>query len=126
MSLFAELKRRNVVKIAAAYVVLAWVFIQVIETVLPVFGAPPWVLQTLIFFVSLGFFGALILAWVFEFTPEGIQTQASADQAGTSSTGRKLNTVIIAGLSLASIFIGTMIRSLRRLAELEPPGVRRE
>lgn len=105
MSFFSELQRRNVFKVSAAYAILAWLFIQIIETVLPVFGAPDWVLQTLIFFVILGFFGAVILAWVFEITPAGIKTQEAADVAGSQATGRKLNTLIILGLSLAVVFL---------------------
>ena len=105
MSFFSELKRRNVARVGAAYAVLAWLFIQILETVLPVFGAPGWVLQTLIFLIILGFPGALILAWVFELTPEGFRTQNAADAAGEHSPGLKLNTIIILGLVLAVVFL---------------------
>ena len=105
MSFFSELQRRNVFRVGAAYAVLAWLFIQIIDTVLPNFGAPAWVLQTLIFFVILGFFGAIILAWIFEITPEGVKTQKEADREGSGSAGNKLNTVIIVGLSMAVIFL---------------------
>ena len=105
MSFITELKRRNVFRIGAAYAVLGWLFIQILETILPVFSAPAWVLQTLIFLILLGLPGALILAWLFEITPEGVKTQHAADDAGEHSAGIKLNTIIITGLVLAVVFL---------------------
>ena len=70
---FAELKRRNVYKVAVAYAVVGWLIIQVSSTVLPTFHAPEWVVQTLVVLVALGFPIALVIAWAFELTPEGIK-----------------------------------------------------
>src|SRR5436309_5761621 len=70
---FAELKRRNVYKVAVAYAVVGWLVIQVCSTVLPTFHAPEWVVQTLVVLVALGFAIALVIAWAFEVTPEGIK-----------------------------------------------------
>ena len=70
---FAELKRRNVYKVAVAYAVVGWLVIQVSSTVLPTFHAPEWVVQTLVLLVALGFPIALVIAWAFELTPEGIK-----------------------------------------------------
>src|SRR5882762_6096112 len=72
-SLFAELKRRNVYKVAVAYAVVGWLVVQISSTVLPTFHAPEWVVQTLVVLVALGFPIALVLAWAFELTPEGIK-----------------------------------------------------
>jgi TolB-like protein/Flp pilus assembly protein TadD len=72
-SVFAELKRRNVYKVAVAYAVVGWLVVQVCSTVLPTFHAPEWVVQTLIVLVALGFPIALVIAWAFELTPEGIK-----------------------------------------------------
>jgi TolB-like protein/Flp pilus assembly protein TadD len=72
-SFFDELKRRNVYKVAVAYAVVGWLVIQISSTVLPTFHAPEWVLQTLLVLVALGFFVALVIAWAFELTPQGIQ-----------------------------------------------------
>jgi TolB-like protein/Tfp pilus assembly protein PilF len=72
-SFFAELKRRNVYKIAVVYAVVGWLIVQIASTVLPTFHAPEWVLQTLLVLVALGLPIALILAWAFELTPEGIK-----------------------------------------------------
>src|SRR3954471_17001059 len=69
----AELKRRNVYKVAIAYAVVGWFVIQVSSTILPTFHAPEWVVQTLIVIVALGFPIALVIAWAFEMTPEGIK-----------------------------------------------------
>lgn len=70
---FSELKRRNVYKVAVAYAVVGWLIIQVSSTVLPTFHAPEWVVQTLVVLVALGFPVALVIAWAFELTPEGIK-----------------------------------------------------
>src|SRR5437773_4986497 len=70
---FAELKRRNVYKVAVAYAVVGWLVIQIASTILPTFHAPEWVVQTLIIVVALGFPIALVIAWAFEMTPEGIK-----------------------------------------------------
>src|SRR5207302_3287234 len=70
---FAELKRRNVYKVAIAYAVVGWLVIQIASTILPTFHAPEWVVQTLIVIVALGFPVALVIAWAFEMTPEGLK-----------------------------------------------------
>lgn len=70
---FQELKRRNVYKVAVAYAVVGWLVIQIASTILPTFHAPEWVVQTLIVIVGLGFPIALVMAWAFEMTPEGLK-----------------------------------------------------
>ena len=78
---FAELKRRNVYKVAVAYAVVGWLVIQISSTVFPTFHAPEWILQTLLVLVALGFPIALIIAWAFELTPEGLKRTEVADAA---------------------------------------------
>jgi serine/threonine-protein kinase len=78
---FAELKRRNVYKVAAAYAVVGWLVIQVSSTVLPTFHAPEWVVQTLVVLVGLGFPIALLIAWAFELTPQGLMRTEDVDLA---------------------------------------------
>src|SRR5437899_6616172 len=73
---FAELKRRNVYKVAVAYAVVGWLVIQIASTILPTFHAPEWVVQTLIVIVALGFPIALVTAWAFEMTPGGLKRTA--------------------------------------------------
>src|SRR5213082_3246495 len=76
---FTELKRRNVYKVAVAYAVVGWLVIQVSSTVLPTFHAPEWVIQTLVVLVALGFPIALVIAWAFELTPEGLKRTEDVD-----------------------------------------------
>ena len=106
-SFFAELKRRNVYKVAVAYGVVGWLVIQIGSIVLPTFHAPEWVAQTLIVIVLLGFPIALVLAWAFELTPEGIKRteDVSPNESITFRTGRKLVGITIA---LALIAAGLM------------------
>ena len=68
---FAELKRRNVYKVAIAYAVVAWLLIQAASIFLPAFDAPPWVMKIFIIVIIFGFPVALIFSWAFEVTPEG-------------------------------------------------------
>src|SRR5436190_18419328 len=70
---FAELKRRNVYKVAVAYAVVAWLLIQAASILLPTFEAPSWVMKVFVVLVALGFPIALVIAWAFEMTPEGLK-----------------------------------------------------
>lgn len=75
-SLFAELKRRNVYKVAVAYVVISWLLIQAASILLPTFDAPPWVMKVFVVFLGLGFVLAVFVSWAFEATPEGLKRTA--------------------------------------------------
>jgi TolB-like protein len=103
MSLIAELKRRNVFKVGAAYVVLAWLLAQAVDVFLENFGAPDWVIKTVLLLLVAGFPLALFFAWAFEMTPEGIKKEKDVDrsQSITAETGRKLDYAIIAILLMA-------------------------
>jgi hypothetical protein len=94
---FAELKRRNVYKVAVAYAVLAWLLIQVATQVFPFFEIPNWGVRLVVLFIVIGFPIALILAWAFELTPEGIKRTEDVDlsKSVTRKTGRKLDFFII-------------------------------
>ena len=76
MSLLAELRRRNVIRMAGLYLVGAWLLTQVAGTVLPMFGAPDWLARSVVMVLALGFVPTLIFSWVFELTPEGIKRDA--------------------------------------------------
>ena len=106
MSLFAELKRRNVFRVAFAYSVTAWLVAQVAELSLDSFGAPDWVMKTLLLMLAMGLPLAIIFAWAFELTPEGIKREKDVDrsQSITDQTGRKLNFTIIGVLLVALVF----------------------
>ena len=111
MSLIAELKRRNVFKVATAYVVVGWLLTEISTTLLPTFGAPDWVAKVLIFIFALGFVPVLIFAWAFELTPEGIKREKDVDrdQSITPETGKKLNYVTI-----GAVLVGIVVLALTR------------
>src|SRR5205814_2768021 len=73
MNFFAELKRRNVIRVAGLYLVGAWLVVQVAGTVLPMFGAPEWLPRTIVVLLAIGFVPAVIFSWGFELTPEGLK-----------------------------------------------------
>src|SRR2546428_4678696 len=99
---FAELKRRIVYKVAIAYAVVAWLLMQVASQIFPFFDIPNWAVRLVVLLLVIGFPGALILAWAFELTPEGIKRAEDVDlsKSITHKTGRKLDFFIIAVLLL--------------------------
>ncbi len=103
MSLFNELKRRNVFKVAAAYTVVAWLLLQVSDTLVPALHLPGWFHSGVAFLLILGFPVAMIFAWAFEMTPEGLKKEKDIDRSKsiTHITSRKLDYTIIAALVLA-------------------------
>ncbi|HSG97262.1 MAG TPA: hypothetical protein VLA11_04665 [Woeseiaceae bacterium] len=107
MSFFEELKRRNVVRIGIAYAVIAWLLAQVAEFAFENFGAPEWVLKTFVVVVLLGLPIALLFAWAFEMTPEGLKREKDVDrsQSITPQTRRKLDRLILAVLALAVVVL---------------------
>jgi len=107
MSLFDELKRRNVFRIAVAYTVIAWLLAQVADLAFDNFGAPDWVPKSVLFILILGFPLAVFFAWAFEMTPEGVKREKDVDRSHsiTQTTGKKLNHLIIAVLVAAIGFL---------------------
>ncbi len=103
MSIVLELKRRNVFRVAFAYVIIAWLILQIGDTLGPALRLPEAVNTALAFFLILGFPLAVFFAWAFELTPEGIKKEKDVDrsQSITHVTGRKLDYIIIAVLVLA-------------------------
>lgn len=103
MSLFSELKNRNVIRGAIAYAAVAWLVVEVGSVVLPAFGAPEWALRGLIILLAAGFIPALVLIWRYEWTPEGVMKESEAEAARTDSQfrTRRVDVAIIAVLGLA-------------------------
>ncbi|NND45409.1 MAG: hypothetical protein HKN58_08800, partial [Xanthomonadales bacterium] len=103
MSLFEELKRRNVIRVGIGYLITAWLLLQVVDLVLDNINAPDWVMQVFMLAVAVGFPLALFFAWAFEMTPEGLKKEKEVDrsQSITHHTGRKLDRAIIAVMALA-------------------------
>ena len=105
--LFQELKRRNVFRVGLAYLAVAWLVLQAADIVLENINAPEWVMQALMLFMVIGFPVALVFAWAFEVTPEGIKPESEVDRSEsiTQQTGQKLNRTIIVVLVVAVGFL---------------------
>src|SRR3989442_4773732 len=99
---FAELKRRNVYKVAVAYAVVAWLLIQIATQVFPFFEIPNWAVRLVMLIIAIGFPIALVLAWAYELTPDGIKRteEVPPNESIARRTGRKLDFLIIAVLLL--------------------------
>ncbi|MDX1494114.1 MAG: hypothetical protein R3253_08655, partial [Longimicrobiales bacterium] len=105
--LFDELKRRNVVRVGAAYAVVAWLLLQVVDTVAPLMAMPEWVPGFVLILLGVGFPVALVFAWAYEITPDGLKKthEVDATVSVTADTGRKIDRMIIAGLALVVVFL---------------------
>ena len=111
---FAELKRRNVYKVAVAYAVVAWLLLQGASIVLPSFEAPSWTMKVLIAALAIGFPIAVVLAWAFEITPEGIVRAEDVipNKSVTKRTGRKLvGTTVALAVVAAGLLLFQFLRS---------------
>lgn len=100
-----ELKRRKVTRVAGLYLVTAWLLVQVAETLLPMFGAPEWVLRSVVILLALGFVPALVISWTFESTPDGLVRDAGAGPVERAAGNRRLD---IATLVVALLAIGLL------------------
>ncbi len=127
MSLIAELKRRNVFRVAVAYAIVAWLLLEVASVIFPGLHLPDWTLTFLIVVILAGFPLALILAWAFELTPEGIKRDAEVDrtESTTHVTGRKLDFAIIGLLVIAVIYFA-VDKFVLEQAEVTAESVARE
>jgi len=107
LSFLEELKRRNVFKVSIAYLVGAWLFIQIADILLDNIGAPAWVLQTIFVALGAGFFISLFLAWAFELTPDGVKLEKDVDRKHsiTPQTGKKLNNTILILMALGISYL---------------------
>src|SRR5207249_2674709 len=106
---FAELKRRNVYKVAVAYAVVGWLLVQVTTQVFPIFEIPNWALRLIVLAIIIGFPIALVIAWAFELTPEGLKRTADVDLAAqTSAKSHVWIYVVIVGalLSVGLFMVG--------------------
>ena len=108
MNFISELKRRNVIRMAGLYLVGAWLLTQVSATVLPLFNAPIWMPRGVVIALAIGFIPAMIFAWVFELTPDGLKRDAEVrpDESIAPQTARRMERLIIAMFALALIFFG--------------------
>jgi hypothetical protein len=107
MSIFEELKRRNVFRVAIAYLLLGWAVLQGADFLLDLVGAPEWVIRVFAIAGLVGFPFALFFAWAFELTPEGVKREKDVDrsQSITPQTGRSLDRLMILFLAVAVAFL---------------------
>src|SRR5439155_9335088 len=113
-SFLAELKRRNVYKVAVAYAVVAWLLIQAASILLPTFEAPPWLMKVLVLVILLGFPATLIFSWAFEITPEGIklESEVAANESVRRKTGRKIvGVTVVLAVIAAGLFVFQFIHA---------------
>jgi len=106
-NLWTELKRRNVIRVALVYAFASWLLIQVADIMFESFGTPDWVMKTFIGFLGLGFPIAVIVAWAFEMTPEGLKKEKDVDRSKsiTPQTGRRIDFVIIGLMAVGIIYL---------------------
>jgi TolB-like protein/Flp pilus assembly protein TadD len=101
MSFFAELKRRNVIRVATAYVVAAWLIVQVVETIFPAFGFGSGAVRIAVIVLVIALIPVLVLSWVFEITPEGLRRETELASEGARHSARRLDRFILVLLALA-------------------------
>ncbi len=107
MSLYNELKRRNVFRVAIAYLALAWLVTEVAGTLFPAFGIPDWGVRFIVILFALGLVPALIISWVYELTPEGLKREKDVvhDASITHLTAKRLDVFTIGLIVVAFAFI---------------------
>src|SRR5438105_10211595 len=107
---FAELKRRNVYKVAVAYIVAGWALSQGIAQVFPVFDIPNWIIRLIVVLIIIGLPIALVLAWTFEITPQGIKRTETADAMPGTARQKKHTWIFVviigAAISIGLFFLG--------------------
>lgn len=115
MTLLAELRRRNVIRMAGLYLVGAWLVVQVAGALLPMFGAPDWVARTVVILLALGAIPTLVFSWLYELTPDGFRRDAEVDPAQSTAprTAQRMDRLIFAGI-LALIAVIVVDRWLPR------------
>jgi TolB-like protein/Tfp pilus assembly protein PilF len=122
---FAELKRRNVYKVAIAYAVVAWLLMQIATQVFPFLEIPNWAIRLVIMLIVIGFPIALVIAWAFELTPEGLKRTESADELAKKPVRKRvwLYVVVVAGaISISLFFIGRYTASSKQSGLTELPA----
>ena len=124
MSIYTELSRRNVFRVGIAYAVASWVLLQIVDVISPIFELPAWAPKLIFVILAIGLVPALIFAWAFEMTPEGLKKESEVDRSASivSATGHKLNLVIIGFLILAVALL-LVERQFRPVVVAEPDAV---
>ena len=127
-SFFRELRRRNVFKVTMVYLIASWLLIQIAETTFPALKLPEWTVTFVVVILAMLLPIAVIFAWAFELTPEGLRRtgQVAPDESIASHTGQRMNRLIIGALAIAVVFLVSTHGGLRLGTEDEKEGQRRE
>ncbi|MDH3275479.1 MAG: hypothetical protein OEM99_13190 [Gammaproteobacteria bacterium] len=121
MSIYTELSRRNVFRVGIAYAVASWVLLQIVDVISPIFELPAWAPKLIFVILAIGLVPALIFAWAFEMTPEGLKKESEVDRSASivGTTGRKLN-FVITGFLVAAVALLLVERQLKPVVVAEP------
>ncbi len=105
MSFLAELRRRNVLRVAVAYLVFGWLTLQIVSVVAPILDLPAWVARATLLLLAIGFVAALVVSWIYELTPAGLRrtSDLSDSQSIASATGNRLDRFVLVGLALVAV-----------------------
>jgi len=124
LSIYAELSRRNVFRVGIAYAVASWVLLQIVDVISPIFELPAWAPKLIFVILAIGLVPALIFAWAFEMTPEGLKKESEVDRSASivSSTGHKLN-LVITGFLILAVALLLVERQFRPVVVAEPDAV---
>jgi TolB-like protein len=124
LSIYAELSRRNVFRVGIAYAVASWVLLQIVDVISPIFELPAWAPKLIFVILAIGLVPALIFAWAFEMTPEGLKKESEVDRSSSivSATGHKLN-LVITGFLILAVALLLVERQLRPVVVSEPDAV---
>jgi len=120
LSLFEQLKRRNVFKVGITYLIVAWLIAQVLDLVFEAFGTPDWVMKTVLLILAGGFVLSLLLAWAYELTPDGIsrESDSSGDDTSARNAGSKWNYIVIGVLGVTAAYL--LVTGQRPAPDREP------
>ena len=124
MSIFTELSRRNVFRVGIAYAVASWVLLQIFDVISPIFELPEWAPKLIFVILAIGLVPALIFAWVFEMTPEGLKKESEVDRSASivSATGHRLN-YVITGFLIVAVALLLVERQFKPVVVAEPDAV---
>src|SRR5262245_41038729 len=106
-ALFTELSRRNVLRVAAAYLVFGWIVLQVVDVVAPILELPAWFARIVLLLLAIGFVAALVISWIYELTPEGLKRtdEVPASESVAMATGKRLDRMVLVGLAIAIVIV---------------------
>ena len=117
MSIISELRRRNVFRVAAAYLVVGWLLTEVLTTILPTLGAPEWTARAVILIFAFGFIPAVVFSWFYEITPDGIKLDHEVDHENPANATRRKKVDHVVGAAIVTLIILVGLFSAQRISD---------